>query len=38
MTGTKLGRDLVYDYPRDLGVRYPFGVPGTNEIPNMGPP
>lgn len=29
----KLGRDVLYDYLRDLGVRYLFGVPGTNEIP-----
>src|SRR5690349_13499420 len=29
----KLGRDVVYDYLRDLGVRYMFGVPGVNEIP-----
>jgi benzoylformate decarboxylase len=29
----KLGRDVVFDYLRDLGVRYIFGVPGTNEIP-----
>ena len=29
----KLGRDIVFDYLRDLGVRYMFGVPGTNEIP-----
>jgi benzoylformate decarboxylase len=29
----KLGRDVVYDYLRDLGVRCLFGVPGTNEIP-----
>src|ERR1700733_10466287 len=29
----KLGRDVVYDYLKDLGVRHLFGVPGTNEIP-----
>ena len=29
----KLGRDVVFDYLRDLGVRYIFGVPGSNEIP-----
>lgn len=29
----KLGRDVVFDYLRDLGVRCLFGVPGTNEIP-----
>ena len=33
MTGSKLGRDVVYDYLRDLDVHYLFGVPGTNEIP-----
>jgi benzoylformate decarboxylase len=27
------GRDVVFDYLRDLGVPYLFGVPGTNEIP-----
>jgi hypothetical protein len=32
MTG-KLGRDIVFDYLRDLGVACLFGVPGTNEIP-----
>lgn len=32
-SGTTLGRDVVYDYLRDLGVNYLFGVPGTNEIP-----
>jgi benzoylformate decarboxylase len=32
MTG-KLGRDVVFDYLRDLGVACLFGVPGTNEIP-----
>jgi len=26
-----LGRDVVFAYLRDLGVRYMFGVPGTNE-------
>ncbi|MGP0103588.1 MAG: thiamine pyrophosphate-binding protein [Solirubrobacteraceae bacterium] len=29
----RLGRDIVFDYLRDLGVEYIFGVPGTNEIP-----
>jgi benzoylformate decarboxylase len=29
----KLGRDVVFDYLRDLGVECLFGVPGTNEIP-----
>jgi benzoylformate decarboxylase len=29
----KLGRDVVFDYLRDLRVEYLFGVPGTNEIP-----
>jgi benzoylformate decarboxylase len=28
-----LGRDVVFEYLRDLGVEYLFGVPGTNEIP-----
>jgi len=28
-----LGRDVVYEYLRDLGTEYLFGVPGTNEIP-----
>lgn len=28
-----LARDIVFDYLRDLGVSYIFGVPGTNEIP-----
>jgi benzoylformate decarboxylase len=28
-----LGRDVVFDYLRDLGVEYLFGVPGSNEIP-----
>ena len=28
-----LARDVVFDYLRDLGVAYLFGVPGTNEIP-----
>ena len=27
------GRDIVYHYLRDLGVRYVFGVVGVNEIP-----
>jgi benzoylformate decarboxylase len=27
------GRDVVYDYLHDVGVRYVFGVPGTNEVP-----
>ncbi len=26
-------RDYVFDILRDLGIRYIFGVPGTNEIP-----
>lgn len=26
-------RDYVFDAMRDLGIRYMFGVPGTNEIP-----
>jgi len=30
---TKLGRDVVLDYLRDVGVEYLFGVPGTNEVP-----
>ena len=29
----KLGRDVAFDFLRDLGVKYLFGVPGTNEIP-----
>ncbi|MBF6063377.1 thiamine pyrophosphate-binding protein [Nocardia terpenica] len=29
----KLGRDLVFDYLREAGVEYAFGVPGTHEIP-----
>lgn len=28
-----LGRDVVFEYLRDLGVEYLFGVPGSNEIP-----
>jgi benzoylformate decarboxylase len=28
-----LARDIIFDYLRDLEVRYIFGVPGTNEIP-----
>ena len=28
-----LARDVVFDYLRDLGIAYLFGVPGTNEIP-----
>jgi benzoylformate decarboxylase len=28
-----VGRDVVFEYLRDLGVEYLFGVPGTNEIP-----
>jgi len=30
---SRTGRDVVYDYLRDVGVRYVFGVPGTNEVP-----
>jgi benzoylformate decarboxylase len=30
---TKLGRDVVLDYLRDVGIEYLFGVPGTNEVP-----
>jgi benzoylformate decarboxylase len=29
----KRGRDVVFDYLRDLEVEYLFGVPGTNEVP-----
>jgi benzoylformate decarboxylase len=30
---TSLGRDVVFDYLRDLGIDRLFGVPGTNELP-----
>lgn len=33
MSEQRLGRDVLFDYLRDLGVHYLFGVPGTNEIP-----
>ncbi|MEU2035448.1 thiamine pyrophosphate-binding protein [Nocardia amamiensis] len=33
MNSPKLGRDVVFDYLRDAGVEYVFGVPGTQEIP-----
>jgi benzoylformate decarboxylase len=33
-TGTEQrGRDVVFDYLREAGIEYLFGVPGTNEIP-----
>jgi benzoylformate decarboxylase len=28
-----LGRDVILEYLRDVGVKYLFGVPGTNEVP-----
>ncbi|MFI6211219.1 thiamine pyrophosphate-binding protein [Nocardia brasiliensis] len=31
--GKKLGRDIIFDYLRDAGIEYAFGVPGTHEIP-----
>lgn len=33
MTSPKLGRDVIFDYIRDAGIEYIFGVPGTQEIP-----
>jgi benzoylformate decarboxylase len=30
---SKLGRDVILDYLREVGVEYLFGVPGTNEVP-----
>jgi benzoylformate decarboxylase len=30
---TRWVRDYVFDILKDLGIRYMFGVPGTNEIP-----
>ncbi|MFX0579008.1 thiamine pyrophosphate-binding protein [Nocardia nepalensis] len=30
---TRLGRDIIFDYLRDAGIEYAFGVPGTHEIP-----
>ncbi|MBH0777932.1 thiamine pyrophosphate-binding protein [Nocardia bovistercoris] len=33
MNSPRLGRDVVFDYLRDAGVEYVFGVPGTQEIP-----
>jgi benzoylformate decarboxylase len=31
--GTKVTRDIIFDYLKDAGVTHLFGVPGTNEIP-----
>lgn len=31
--GLTLGRDVIFEYLRNAGVEYLFGVPGTNEIP-----
>jgi benzoylformate decarboxylase len=31
--GAQLGRDVILDYLREVGVEYLFGVPGTNEVP-----
>lgn len=31
--GRRWTRDYVFDILRELGIRYIFGVPGTNEIP-----
>jgi benzoylformate decarboxylase len=28
-----IGRDILFEYLHELGVRYLFGVPGTNEVP-----
>ncbi|MFE5479954.1 thiamine pyrophosphate-binding protein [Nocardia sp. NPDC056541] len=33
MSSPKLGRDVIFDYIRDAGIEYIFGVPGTQEIP-----
>ncbi|WP_280340942.1 thiamine pyrophosphate-binding protein [Nocardia abscessus] len=32
-TPRRLGRDIIFDYLRDVGTEYAFGVPGTHEIP-----
>ncbi|MGN6557894.1 MAG: thiamine pyrophosphate-binding protein [Solirubrobacterales bacterium] len=28
-----IGRDILFEYLRELGIEYLFGVPGTNEVP-----
>jgi len=33
MSSPQLGRDVIFDYIREAGVEYLFGVPGTQEIP-----
>ena len=33
-----LGRDVVFEYLREVGVEYLFGVPGTNELPLIDGP
>ncbi|MEV0340766.1 thiamine pyrophosphate-binding protein [Nocardia sp. NPDC050713] len=32
-TSPRLGRDIIFDYLREVGIEYAFGVPGTHEIP-----